>query len=70
MRSLKMLVSIAVVLSVVVMAAQAKTDFAYVANIAANTVSVINTTTNAVVKTIPVGDGPWGVAVNQAGSYA
>jgi len=38
--------------------AQAKTDYAYVANIGANPVSVINTTTDAVVKTIPVGDGP------------
>jgi YVTN family beta-propeller protein len=69
MRSLRMLVWI-VVLSVVVSIAQAKTNYAYVANIAANTVSVINTTNNTVVKTIPVGDGPWGVAVNQAGSYA
>jgi YVTN family beta-propeller protein len=70
MPSLKTLASIVTVLSVVVPVAQAKTDYAYVANIAANTVSVINTTNNTVVKTIPVGDGPWGVAVNQAGSYA
>jgi YVTN family beta-propeller protein len=70
MRSLRTLVCIFAALSVVVSIAEAKTDYAYVANIGANTVSVINTTTNAIVATIPVGDGPWGVAVNQAGTYA
>lgn len=50
---------------------QAKTDYAYVANYSsANTVSVINTSNNTVVKTISVGAYPWGVAVNQAGSIA
>jgi YVTN family beta-propeller protein len=49
---------------------QAKTDYAYVANLLGNTVSVINTTNNTVVKTIPVGTSPWGVAVNQAGTLA
>ena len=47
---------------------QAKTDYAYVANLLGNTVSVIDTTNNTVVKTIPVGTSPWGVAVNQAGT--
>jgi YVTN family beta-propeller protein len=70
MRSLRTLLYLFAGLSVFVSIAQAKTDFAYVANIGANTVSVIDTTTDAVVKTIPVGDGPWGVAVNQAGTYA
>jgi YVTN family beta-propeller protein/uncharacterized repeat protein (TIGR03803 family) len=38
--------------------------FAYVANINDNTVSVINIPTSTVVNTIPVGSGPWGVAVS------
>lgn len=70
MRSLRTLLCLFSSLFVVVSIAQAKTNYAYVANISVNTVSVINTTTNAVVTTIPVGDGPWGVALNQAGTYA
>jgi YVTN family beta-propeller protein len=46
----------------------AKTAYAYVANNGASTVSVINTTTNAVVATVPVGTAPDGVAINQAGT--
>jgi YVTN family beta-propeller protein len=38
--------------------------FAYVANINSNTVSVINIPTSSVASTIPVGSGPWGVAVS------
>jgi YVTN family beta-propeller protein/uncharacterized repeat protein (TIGR03803 family) len=38
--------------------------FAYVANINSNTVSVINIPTSTVASTIPVGSGPWGVAVS------
>ena len=34
------------------------------ANVHSNTVSVINPKTNAVVATIPVGNGPYGVAIN------
>lgn len=41
--------------------------YAYVANYLGNTVSVIDTNDNIVVKEIPVGRAPWGVAVNQAG---
>jgi YVTN family beta-propeller protein len=67
MRALRMLLSMVVVLSVVVPTAQAKTNYAYVANDGDGTVSVIDTNTNLVVKTITVGSGPWGVAVNQAG---
>ena len=48
----------------------AKTAYAYVANSGANTVSVINTTTNAVVTTIPVGTMPYTAAINQAGTLA
>jgi YVTN family beta-propeller protein len=37
---------------------------AYVTNVISNTVSVIDTATDTVIKTIAVGDGPEGVAVN------
>ncbi len=40
------------------------TGYAYIANFNANTVSVINTASNIVVKTIPVGMAPVGVAVS------
>jgi YVTN family beta-propeller protein len=36
---------------------------AYVTNLFSSTVSVINTATNAVIATVPVGIGPVGVAV-------
>jgi YVTN family beta-propeller protein len=39
-------------------------EYAYIANYNANTVSVINTTLNTVVATIPVGTNPHGVAVS------
>jgi YVTN family beta-propeller protein len=42
--------------------------FAYIANNAGNTVSVLDTATNKVTKIIPVGQGPYGVAVNRMGS--
>src|ERR1019366_2879897 len=45
--------------------------FAYVANAGSSTtVSVIDTATNAVVATVPVGTTPHGVAVNPAGTFA
>jgi len=44
-------------------------QFAYVANYSGNTVSVIDTATNAVVGTIPVGIGPWVLAVNPTGTF-
>ena len=37
--------------------------FAYITNEGDNTVSVIDTATNTVTATIPVGNGAWGVAV-------
>lgn len=55
---------------IVLQTAQAKIPYAYVANNAANTVTVINTSTGLVVKTIAVGTNPWGVAVNQMGTLA
>ena len=41
--------------------------YAYVANSSSDTVSVIDTASDAVIKTIPVGSGPWGVAVGPGG---
>src|SRR5262245_9876713 len=46
--------------------------FAYVSNgsDSSNSVSVINTATNTVVATIPVGTTPWGVAITPDGAFA
>ncbi|WP_041312848.1 Ig-like domain-containing protein [Mycobacterium sp. JS623] len=43
---------------------------AYVGNVNAGTISVINTATNAVVATVPVGASPYGVTLNTAGTRA
>ena len=43
--------------------------FAYIANSRDNNVSVIDTATNAVVATVPVGMGPHGIAVHPAGTF-
>ena len=48
-------------------AAQAQ-PFAYISNQADDTVSVINTATNTVTRTIPVGNAPLGVAVSLDGT--
>lgn len=37
-------------------------DYGYVANYGGDSVSVINMNTHTVTETVPVGDGPWGVA--------
>jgi YVTN family beta-propeller protein len=50
-------------------AAQAQTR-AYVLNPCSNTVSVIDTATNTVVATIPVGFAPFGVAITPDGTRA
>ncbi|MEX0801743.1 MAG: hypothetical protein WD688_00210, partial [Candidatus Binatia bacterium] len=42
--------------------------FAYIANSRTDTVSVIDTATNTVIATVPVGLEPWGVAVHPNGS--
>ena len=42
--------------------------FAYITNLVSNNVSVINTSTNAVVSTIPVGNEPYGASVSPDGS--
>jgi YVTN family beta-propeller protein len=44
--------------------------FAYITNTSSNNVSVIDTSTNTVVATVPVGATPLAVAVNPAGSRA
>ena len=44
--------------------------FAYVANVSSNNVSVIDTATNTVVATVPVGKHPDGVAVSPDGKHA
>ena len=44
--------------------------FAYISNQYSNSVSVIDTANNTVVATVPVGNGPLGVAVNPAGTRA
>ncbi|MGW6413079.1 YVTN family beta-propeller repeat protein [Streptomyces vinaceus] len=44
--------------------------YTFTANFASDTVSVIDTATDTVTATIPVGDGPFGVAVNVDGTRA
>jgi len=44
--------------------------FAYTANAAANTVSVIDTATHTVIATVPVGMVPHGVAITPDGQFA
>jgi YVTN family beta-propeller protein len=44
--------------------------FAYVADQAANTVSVIDTGTNTLIATVPVGSEPAGVAITPNGAFA
>ncbi len=70
MRSLRMLIGIVVVLSITVSGARAQTVYGYVANSSSDTVSVVDTGSYTVVKTLAVGTSPWGVAVNQAGTFA
>ena len=43
--------------------------FAYITNFNSSTVSVIDTATNTVVGTVAVGFGPYGVAINPAGTH-
>jgi gliding motility-associated-like protein len=44
--------------------------FAYIGSSVTNTVSVINTLTNKTIATIPVGSGPYGVAISADGAKA
>src|SRR5208283_5579460 len=43
-------------------------SYAYITNYGSNNVSVINTSTNSVLTTVPVGNGPYGVAVTPDGT--
>ena len=43
--------------------------FAYITNFNDSTVSVIDTATNTVIATVPVGGGPYGVAVHPEGTF-
>jgi YVTN family beta-propeller protein len=61
-------VALALVLMVFGAADALAQTFAYVANIADNTVSVINTATNMVTATIPVSAGPLSVVATPDGS--
>ena len=70
MRRLRTPLCVATLLLVVLSIAQGKTNYAYVANNGANTVSVINTANNTVIKTITVGSTPFAVAVDQPGKFA
>jgi gliding motility-associated-like protein len=44
-----------------------KTPYAYIANFLSNDVSVINTNTNAVIATIPVGNNPYAATASKSG---
>jgi YVTN family beta-propeller protein len=46
------------------------TTYAYVPDYEANSILVIRTSDNAIIKTIEVGNGPFGVAVSPTGEYA
>jgi YVTN family beta-propeller protein len=70
MRSLNAPVRCLLLLFACLQVSQAKINYAYVADNLGNNVTVINTSNNTVVTTIPVGTFPYGVAVNQAGTLA
>src|SRR5687768_3701249 len=65
----KVLVIFALGLLIGPMAAGAQ-QFAYVTSINSNTVSVIRTSDNAVVATVPVATGPYGVSITPDGAFA
>ncbi len=68
MRALRIFFSVLLIVLSSLSISQAKINYAYVANINDNTVSVVNTSNNTILTTVSVGDGPWGVAVNEAAS--
>ena len=70
MRALRTAVCILTLVFVTFSMSLAKTNYAYVANLSDNNVSVINTSNNSVVKTVQVGTQPFAVAVDQAGKNA
>ena len=70
MRRSRILVWGLVFLGIASQSTYAKTAYAYVINSGGNSVSVINTNTNAVVATVSVGTSPFAVAVNAAATLA
>src|SRR5258708_6430333 len=60
--------ALALTLACLLAPASTRAQNAYITNQGSNTVSVIDTATNAVSATIPVGINPIGVAVNPDGS--
>jgi YVTN family beta-propeller protein len=60
----------AVAIAGLIGSAQALAQNAYITNTPANTVSVVDTSTNTVTATIPVGNTPYAVAVSPDGSRA
>src|SRR5260370_29812046 len=60
----------AVAIAGLIGSAQALAQNAYITNTPANTVSVVDTSTNTVIATIPVGNTPYAVAVRPDGSRA
>ena len=62
----KVLASIVMIFMLVSIAGAA--PYAYIPNYDDDNVSVIDTTTNTVITTVPVGNSPFGVAVNPAGT--
>ena len=67
MRSLSRLLFGSIIAALLSCVAQAA-PFAYITNGLSDSVSVIDTVTNKVVATVPVGSGPFGVAVNPSGT--
>ena len=70
MRALNAPVRYLLLMVVCLQISQAKTNYAYVANNAANNVSVVNTANDTVLTSIAVGTSPYGVAVNQGATFA
>jgi YVTN family beta-propeller protein len=62
-----LLAAAAFALAGVLSSAQSLAQNAYITNLVSNNVSVIDTKTNTVTATIPVGNSPWGVAVSPDG---
>lgn len=61
------ILTIALFMSLALAAGAFAASFAYIPNSGSNNVSVINTTTNTVISTVPVGLAPVGVAVHPTG---
>jgi len=67
-KAIKLLIIVVIILSFAPIVASAA-PFAYITNYGSNNVSVIDTSTNTVTANVTVGTGPYGVAVNPAGTH-